>query len=120
MFPPGRAILATRPSWTGSATIATGCLFERADQPRTDCKNNIWIASGGFARDFGVMIDTPFARKPFDDQVVSFDVPELAKFVKELAPIFDRAVFGQFRYWTRWLQYREPVHLVRLRRPCGP
>ena len=84
------------------------------------CQNNIWIASGGFVRKFRVMIASAFARKPFDHQVVSLDVPELAKFVKELAPIFEAAAFGQFRYRMRWVQYREPVLFLWLRRPCGP
>jgi hypothetical protein len=30
------------------------------------------------------------------------------------------AVFGQFGYRTRWLQYREPVHFLRLKRTSEP
>jgi hypothetical protein len=68
-----------------------GCLFEREDIPGLIAKNNIWIASSGFAREFRVTIESPFLRKPFDDEVVSLDVAELAKFVKELAPILKRS-----------------------------
>jgi hypothetical protein len=97
-----------------------GCLFENVGHPISDYKNNIGIASSGFARDFRVAIDTPFARKPLDHQVFSLNVAELAKFVKELAIILKAAVFGQIGYWMRWVQYREPIHLLRLHCPCGP
>jgi hypothetical protein len=119
MFPPGRAILVARPDWTGSETNATIGIVERADH-QIDCKNNIWIASNGFAREFRIMINTLFARKPFDHQVFSLDVAEPAKFVKELAIIVQGAVFGQVGYRMRWVEPRDPVYLVRLHCPCSP
>ena len=59
------------------------------------------------------MINTPFARIPFDHEVFSLDVAELSKFVKELAIIFDATVFGQIGYRMRRVQYREPVSTLK-------
>jgi hypothetical protein len=76
--------------------------------------------SYGFAREFRVMINTPFTRKPFDHQVFSLNVAELAKFVKELTIIFDAAIFAQIGYRMRWVEYRDAVDLARLHSPCRP
>src|SRR4029078_27717 len=82
-------------------------------------KNKIWMASCCIVSEFGINLDTPFAPETFDDQIMSLDMAAWAKLTEPLAPMRQVADLGQLSHRVRWMQYRDPVRLRRLLRPCS-
>src|SRR5882672_2163475 len=95
------------------------CLFESDHHPISKRQDKIRIASCDIAGELRVDIGTSLAGITLDNQVLSLYVAEPADFQEKLAPEPIAATFGQLGDRPQWMQYRDPVHLRRLLRPCA-